>query len=75
MEELRPNSPIHINSWPTSDFDIVSENDEVDKCYGMETFHISLTDIAALMQGKALYSTIMLNEYAIKIEYDAEEQI
>lgn len=52
----------------TSDFDIVSKDEEIDTCYGLETFYITKEEITALLSGKKLYSTVNAGEYAITIE-------
>lgn len=51
-----------------SDFEIVNKNAKVDPCYGLEEFRITKEDIAALLSGKKLYSTVNCDEYAIIIE-------
>lgn len=55
-----------------SDFTILKTNEEPNPCYGMETFEISLEDIAALLVGGRLYTTINCGEYAIVIKKEAE---
>lgn len=57
-----------------SDFDIVSKNAKVDTCYGLETFHITKEEIAALLSGKKIYSTVNGGEYAITIEMVESEE-
>lgn len=51
-----------------SDFKIVGKKAKVDQCYGLEAFHITKEEIAALLAGKKLYSTVNCGEYAITIE-------
>ena len=50
------------------DFDIVNKDSEIDTCYGLEVFRITKEEIAALLSGKKLYSTVNAGEYAITIE-------
>ena len=57
-----------------SDFDIVSKDAEIDMCYGLETYYITKEDIAALLSGKKLYSTVNCGEYAITIEMTESEE-
>ena len=58
-----------------SDFKIVSKKAKVDQCYGLYAFYITKEEIAALLSGKKLYSTIDYDEYAITIEMeDSNEQ-
>lgn len=56
-----------------SDFKIVDKKQEVDACYGLETFHITKEEIDALLSGKKLYSTINCDEYAITIEMEKSD--
>lgn len=56
-----------------SDFKIVDKKAEVDPCYGLETLRITKKDIAALLSGKKLYSTVNCDEYAITIEMEDEK--
>ena len=56
-----------------SDFEIVNKNAKVDHCYGLENFNITKEDIAALLSGKKLYSTVNDDEYAITIEMAESE--
>lgn len=58
-----------------NDFEIVSKDAEIDECYGLETFYITKEEIAALLSGKKLYSTINCDEYAITIEMTESEDI
>jgi hypothetical protein len=58
-----------------SDFEIVNKNAEVDTCYGLETFHITKEELAALLSGKKLYSTVNCDEYAITIEMEESEDV
>jgi hypothetical protein len=51
-----------------SDFKIVGKKAKVDQCYGLEAFRITKEEIAALLAGKKLYSTVNCGEYAITIE-------
>ena len=51
-----------------SDFVIKKKNAKVDPCYGLENLFVTKEDIAALLLGKKLYSTINDDEYAITIE-------
>lgn len=55
------------------DFEIVSKDAEIDMCYGLEEFYITKEDIAALISGKKLYSTVNCGEYAITIEMAESE--
>jgi len=55
-----------------SDFEIKSKDEEVCPCYGLDKFYITKEDIAALLSGKKLYSTVNCGEYAITIEMAAE---
>ena len=57
-----------------SDFEIVSKDAEVDTCYGIENFYITKEEIAALLSGKKLYSTVNCGEYAITIEMAESEE-
>lgn len=57
-----------------SDFKIVKKNAKVDPCYGLEEFLITKEDIAALLLGKKLYTTINDDEYAITIQMVEEEK-
>lgn len=50
-----------------SDFLIMNKYDEINPCYGAESFYITKDDINALMQGKKLYTTVAGDEYAITI--------
>ena len=56
------------------DFEIVNKNAKVDPCYGLEKFSITKEDIAALLSGKKLYSTINVGEYAMTIEMAESEE-
>ena len=56
-----------------SDFEIVSKDAEVDVCYGLEKFYITIEEITALLSGKKLYSTVNLGEYAITIEMEDKD--
>ena len=56
-----------------SDFEIVSKKAKVDQCYGLDAFYITKEEIAALLSGKKLYSTVNCDEYAITIEMEGEE--
>ena len=56
-----------------SDFEIVSKDAEVDTCYGLETFYVTKEEIAAILSGKKLYSTVNCGEYAITIEIAESE--
>lgn len=58
-----------------SDFEIVDKDAEVDTCYGLETFYITKEEIAALLSGKKLYSTVNCDEYAITIEMVESEEV
>ena len=51
-----------------SEFKIVSKDEEVDICYGIEHFYITKEEIAAILSGKRLYTTVNCDEYAITIE-------
>ena len=53
-----------------SDFKIVSKKAKVDQCYGLDAFYITKEEIAALLSGKKLYSTVNCDEYAITIEME-----
>ena len=55
-------------------FEIVNKDAEIDKCYGLEDFHITKEEITALLSGKKLYSTINYDEYAISIEMAESEE-
>ena len=46
------------------DFLIVSEEDDVDTCFGMDVFKITPKDIEALKNGKQLYFLENGGEYA-----------
>ena len=52
------------------DFQIVSKKQKVDQCYGLDAFYITKEEIAALLTGKKLYSTVNCDEYAITIEME-----
>ena len=54
-----------------SSFQIVGKKQEVDQCYGLYEFYITKEEIAALLAGKKLYSTVSYDEYAITIEMEA----
>lgn len=54
-------------------FKIISKKDKVDKCCGLYPFSITKEEIAALLSGKKLYSTVSYDEYAITIEMENEE--
>ena len=56
-----------------SDFKIVSKDEEIDTCYGLEDFYITKEEITALLSGKKLYSTVNCGEYAITIEIAESE--
>lgn len=58
-----------------SDFKIVSKEAKVDRCYGLYTFYITKEEIAALLSGKKLYSTVSYDEYAITIEMEGENEV
>lgn len=51
-----------------SNFVIVDKDSEIDTCYGLEQFCITKEEIAAILSGKRLYSTVNCGEYAITIE-------
>ena len=53
-----------------SDFKVVNKKQSVDECYGLERFYITKEEIAALLSGKKLYSTVNCDEYAITIEME-----
>lgn len=55
-----------------SDFKVVDKKKKVDTCYGLEAFYITKEEIAALLSGKKLYSTVNCDEYAITIEMEEE---
>ncbi len=55
-----------------SDFKIVDKKQEVDACYGLEKFYITKEEIAALLSGKKLHSTVNCDEYAITIEMEGK---
>ena len=55
-----------------SDFTIVSKKAKVDECWGLYDFYITKEEIAALLSGKKLYSTVNCDEYAITIEMEDE---
>lgn len=48
----------------------VDKKQEVDVCYGLKKFYITKEEIAALLSGKKLYSTVNCDEYAITIEME-----
>jgi hypothetical protein len=48
-------------------FEQYKRDEEVDCCYGMETYFITEEDIEHLRNGGKLYSTINGGEYAIQI--------
>lgn len=50
-----------------SAFQIKRKETKVDECYGLYEMEISIKDIAALLSGKKLYSTVSMGEYAITI--------
>ena len=56
-----------------SNFEIVSKDAKINKCYALEEFLITKEEITALLSGKKLYSTVNYDEYAITIEM-AESQ-
>lgn len=56
-----------------SDFKIVSKDEEIDTCYGLEDLYITKEEITALLSGKKLYSTVNCGEYAITIEIAESE--
>ena len=56
-----------------TEFEIVNKDEKVNMCYGLETFCITKEEIAALLLGKKLYSTINYGEYAITIEMAESE--
>ena len=56
-----------------SDFDIFDKDEEVDHCYGLETFTMTESDLNALLNGKKLYTQINCGEYAIEINYSGED--
>ena len=56
-----------------SDFEIKNKNAKVCPCYGLEEYRITKKDIAALLSGKKLYTTIQADEYAITIEMAENE--
>lgn len=56
-----------------SDFDVVSKDAEVNTCYGIDNFYITKEEIASLLSGKKLYSTVNGGEYAITIEMEESE--
>lgn len=56
-----------------SDFDVVNKDEEVDPCYGLETFIMTERDLNALLSGKKLYTTINAGEYAIEIVYSGND--
>lgn len=55
------------------DFQIVSKTAKVDKCCGLDAFYITKDEIAALLTGKKLYSTVNCDEYAITIEMEEND--
>lgn len=57
-----------------SDFEIVNRDKKVDPCYGLDEFLITKEDIAALLSGKKLYSTVNCDEYAITIKMEESEE-
>ena len=57
-----------------SDFEIKNKNAKVCPCYGLEEYRITKKDIAALLSGKKLYSTVNCGEYAITIEMAESEE-
>ena len=57
-----------------SDFEIKNKNAKVCPCYGLEEYKITKKDIAALLSGKKLYTTIQADEYAITIEMAENEE-
>lgn len=50
-----------------TDFEQYEMDEEVDTCYGIETYQITEEDIEHLRNGGKLYSTINGGEYAILI--------
>lgn len=56
-----------------SDFDIVDKDEEVNHCYGLEKFTITVRDMNALLNGKKLYTQINGGEYAIVIDYSGND--
>lgn len=51
-----------------NDFQIINPGEDVDPCYGLCTLVLELEHINALIQGKELYTTINVGEYAIIIK-------
>lgn len=62
-------SDFRLSDFGFSDFRIVNKDEEVNPCYGLETFTMSASDLNALLNGKKLYTTINAGEYAIEIYY------
>lgn len=56
------------------DFEIVNKDEEVDPCYGLEKFTMTVADLNALVNGKKLYATINADEYAIEIDYAGNDE-
>lgn len=56
-----------------NDFQIINHGDNVDPCYGMCTLELEQDHILALMEGKELYTTINVGEYAIIIKRKENE--
>ncbi len=57
-----------------SDFRIVSKKQKVDPCCGLYDLYITKEEIAALLSGKKLYSTVSDDEYAITIEMEDKDK-
>lgn len=58
----------------TSDFNIVSKDEEVDSCYGLDELNMTVKDLNALLNGKKLYAQINDGEYAIEINYAGNDE-
>lgn len=56
-----------------SDFEIVGRKQKVDHLYGYREYTITIEDILALLQGKALYGQFNV-EYAFKIMLEKEKK-
>ena len=54
-------------------FQVKNKSTKVDECYGLYEYSVTLDDIAALLKGKKLYSTVSYGEYAITIQMVDDE--
>ena len=56
-----------LDTWSSTDYEIVTKQDLVDCCYGIEYLKINVEDLEKLKKGNCIYCEINCGEYALVI--------